>query len=262
MVDSTKNIKSYVRKGYEKLYTDGVRHDLPIVQGQDLAWALGYDPCFIQAVPEALWARFFPCGNPVPWMTVEGIEEAKILNLGSGVGLDAFFVAFAKRLRNGAVVNVDIAHEALKQGKNFMDAAKAAHGVKAHIFWVQADADTLPFPDAVFEFVVMNGVFNLFERKDLLLQEVFRVLKNHGAFLLADMMRTGPLPPQWGTAKEAWLWCVNGSLEEQELFGILHTTGFEQVEILRRDCEVEPLWREIIRARKSSSPLPYASGSI
>lgn len=262
MGESTKSIKSYVRDAYEKLYTDGVRRDLPIVQGKDLAWALGYDPHLTRLVPEALWARFFPCGHPVPWMTIEGLKEPKILNLGSGVGLDAFFVALGKRLRDGAVVNVDIAYEALKQGKVFMDVAKAAHGVKAHIFWVQADADALPFSDAEFEFVVMNGVFNLFERKDLLLQEVFRVLKNHGTFLLADLIRMGPLPSEWGAAKEAWLWCVNGSLAEQELFGVLHTTGFQQVEVLRKDCEVEPLWREIIRARKSKPPHPYASGSI
>lgn len=262
MVESTKNIKNYVRDAYEKLYADGVRRDLPIVQGIDLAWALGYNPHLTPLVPEALWARFFPCGNPVPWITIEGLEEAKILNLGSGVGLDAFFVAFGEGLRDGAVVNVDVAHGALKQGKHFMDAAKAAHGVKARIFWVQADADTLPFPDAVFDCVVMNGVFNLLEPKDLMLQEVFRVLKNQGTFLLADLFRTGPLPPEWGSAKAAWLWCVNGSLAEQELFGVLHSTGFQQVHILRKDCEVEPLWREIIRARKSSSPHPHASGSI
>lgn len=252
MVKSPKNIKTFVRDAYQRLYTNGVRRDLPIVQGKDLAWALGYDPCLIRLVPEALWARFFPCGHPVPWMDIEGLKAPKILNLGSGVGLDAFFVIFEKAMGNGAVVNVDIAHEALKCGKNFMDAALAAHGTKAHIFWVQADADAMPFSDSVFDLVLMNGVFNLFECKDLLLKEVFRVLKNRGTFVLADLVRTGPLPQEWGSALEGWLWCVNGSMEEQELFHILHTTGFTGAEILRKDCEVDPLWREIVRARKSS----------
>ncbi|ROR03041.1 methyltransferase domain-containing protein [Desulfosoma caldarium] len=252
MVESTQNIKNYIRDAYRRLYSNGTSRDLPIVQGKDLACALGYDPCLTRLVPEALWARFFPCGNPVPWIAFEGQRAPKILNLGSGVGLDAFFVVLGMAMRDGTVVNVDIAHEALTCGKSLMEAALAAHGPRAHIFWVQADADAIPFSDAVFDLVLMNGVFNLFECKDLLLKEVFRVLKNRGTLLLADLVRTGPLPQEWGSAMEGWLWCVNGSMEEQELFDILHTTGFAGAEILRKDCEVDPLWRAIVRARKIS----------
>ncbi len=253
MSQSTRNIKGYVQKAYRRLYHEGVDPNLPIVQGKDLACHLGYDPRLVDRVSDALWARFFPCGHPLPWISAKHLRGSKILNLGSGVGLDAFFLAFGKARDGAFIVNVDVVEEALVQGKAFMDREQAMHGPgKASTFWVRADAEAVPFGNEVFDVVLMNGVFNLFEQKELLLQEVFRVLKRSGHFLLADLVRTEPLPTQWGSAPEGWLWCVNGALDEQELSTMLQDTGFVDVEILSKDCELEPLWREIIRARKSS----------
>ncbi|MEJ5347206.1 MAG: methyltransferase domain-containing protein [Desulfosoma sp.] len=253
MSQSTRNTKGYVQQAYRRLYQEGVDPDLPIVQGKDLACHLGYDLRLVHRFPYALWARFFPCGHLLPWISVKHLEGSKILNLGSGVGMDTFFLAFGRAGDGSFLVNVDVVEEALVQGKAFMDCEQALHGPgKASIFWVRADAEAVPFGNEVFDVVLMNGVFNLFEQKDVLLQEVFRVLKRSGNFLMADLVRTGPLPAQWGSTPEGWLWCVNGALDEQELSRMLQNAGLVDVQILSKDCELEPLWREIIRARKPS----------
>lgn len=246
-----KGIKNTIVESYRHIYHVGTRPDLPIMQGKDLACHLGYDPTLAQKVPESMWARFFPCGNLLPWVKSLGFSEPRILNLGAGIGLDTFFLTFGKIISRGLIVNVDTAEEALRYGKAFMAHSENDKETrKPHILWVQADGERIPFRDEVFHIVLMNGVFNLFEDKHVLLREVFRVLRRPGSLLLADLVRIGPLPPEWGTAHEGWLWCINGSLDEHELEALLQDIGFSHVKILRRDAELEPLWREVVCAHK------------
>lgn len=78
-------IKHYVQENYRRLYQEGARRDVPIVQGKELACRLGYDLRLAATVPEALWDRFFPCGNLVRWVPSTMPPGTHILNLGSGV---------------------------------------------------------------------------------------------------------------------------------------------------------------------------------
>ncbi|MEJ5364795.1 MAG: methyltransferase domain-containing protein [Desulfosoma sp.] len=251
MPECRDRVKAFVQDGYRRLYRDGAHKDLPIVHGKALARRLGYDARLVDMVPEALWARFFPCGNPVPWIPSGLPPGASVLNLGAGVGLDGFFLLPAKTAPVGPIINVDVAREALSLGKAFIDPRLGGHGADPpRVYWVQADGERLPFHREAFHLVLMNGVFNLFETKEKLLAEVHRVLKKTGALLMLDLVRTGPLPPDWGSPPEGWLWCVNGSLEEGELREVLEEVGFGSVEIVSRNCEADPFWTEVIRARK------------
>jgi len=80
--------------------------------------------------------------------------------------------------------------------------------------------------------------------------------------LMADIVRTGPLPSNWEFPPEGWLWCVNGSLEEGELRRVLEHAGFAPVEIVSRTCEAEPFWTAVIRARTIGGKRAYSSGTI
>lgn len=252
MLECRDRVKAHVQDGYRRLYGQGARRDVPIIQGKALACRLGYDPRLAEMVPEALWARFFPCANPLPWVPAGLPPGASVLNLGAGVGLDGFFLMATRTVSVGRLVNVDIVREALCLGKAFPVPRVGGHGVDPdRIHWVQADGERLPFLHEAFDLVVMNGVFNLFETKEKILAEVRRVLNTSGTLLMADLVRTGPLPPHWGSPPEGWLWCVNGSLEEGELKQVLEHAGFGPVEIASRNCEADPFWAEVIRARKS-----------
>ena len=251
MCPSKATLKEYILQAYRHIYHEGAPRNVPIIQGKDLALRLGYDPDLAENVPEVLWSRFFPCGHLLPWVGTLGVSGPKILNLGSGVGLDAYFLCFGRIVSSGCVANVDTAEEALRLGKGFMEHhAVTQERKKACSLWVQADAERIPFRNEAFDIVLLNGVFNLFEDKRPLLAEIFRVLKRPGALLLADLVRTGPLPRDWGWAQEAWLWCINGSLEEQELWGLLEEAGFTHIQILKKEGELDPLWREVFLARK------------
>ena len=263
MRECRNRVKDYVQDGYRRLYRQGARGNVPIVQGKALACRLGYDARLLERVPEALWTRFFPCGNPIPWIPSGLPPRAKVLNLGAGVGLDGFFLASAQTVSVGRIVHVDVAREALRLGKAFMMARFGDHDAETvRMHWVQADGERLPFGDEVFDLVLMNGVFNLFETKETLLAEVRRVLNKAGSLVMADIVRTGPLPSDWEFPPEGWLWCVNGSLEEGELRRVLEHAGFAPVEIVSRTCEAEPFWTAVIRARTIGGRRAYSSGTI
>ena len=64
----------------------------------------------------------------------------------------------------------------------------------ANITFIESSAEKLPFPDASFDVVISNGVFNLVVDKYTALKEVWRVLKPGGRFMLADQVLVGKLP--------------------------------------------------------------------
>jgi ubiquinone/menaquinone biosynthesis C-methylase UbiE len=48
------------------------------------------------------------------------------------------------------------------------------------ILWIKGDGQRLPFPNEIFDCVYMTFVLQHIEKKDLALQEIYRVLKKHG----------------------------------------------------------------------------------
>ncbi len=66
------------------------------------------------------------------------------------------------------------------------------------------EAEALPFPEATFDAVISNGVFNLTLNKAKALEEAHRVLKPGGRLMLADMVLVAPLPPDQADKVENW----------------------------------------------------------
>jgi ubiquinone/menaquinone biosynthesis C-methylase UbiE len=70
--------------------------------------------------------------------------------------------------------------------------------------FLEASAESLPFPDATFDVAVSNGVLNLVPDKDAAFREIRRVLRPGGALLAADLLVDEAIPEEVLAAQDAW----------------------------------------------------------
>lgn len=102
--------------------------------------------------------------------------KARVLDVGSGGGIDAIFLA-----RQGfSVTGVDISIAALNI------ANKRTKKAKTSVSWVRASFSKLPFQDDSFDLITDRGLFHLVEDKSRpkYASEAFRILKENGRILI------------------------------------------------------------------------------
>lgn len=157
---------------------------------------LNYDPEVIRSLPNVVLATYCGVGNPFALGPINKGET--VLDIGSGAGVDTF-VATKMVGPEGKVVGIDMTWEMLARAKKNREEASLQN-----VFFYEASAEELPFPDESFDVVISNGVFNLIPGKSKALKEIFRVLKPHGRMMIADQILTGVLPADIKARIESW----------------------------------------------------------
>jgi SAM-dependent methyltransferase len=158
--------------------------------------ALHYDPQIIQDLPESVAAAYCGVGNPFTLGPIHPGEA--ILDIGCGAGVDSLIAARMVG-PSGSVRGIDLVPEMLNRAKENARLVRAEN-----VEFMEGSAEELPFPDASFEVVISNGVFNLVVDKVKALEEVMRVLKPGGRFMIADQVLAGELPKETRARVENW----------------------------------------------------------
>jgi ubiquinone/menaquinone biosynthesis C-methylase UbiE len=157
---------------------------------------LKYDLKILQALPEAVAASYCGVGNPFTLGPINPGEA--VLDIGCGAGVDTI-VAATLVGPTGTVTGIDMVPEMLAQAKEnvrIMDLK--------NVTFTEASAEKLPLPDASFDVVISNGVFNLIPDKSGALAESFRVLKPKGRLMLADQILVGELREDKKARIKSW----------------------------------------------------------
>lgn len=242
-------IVEHVKNYYRELYGGKIAPAVKVCSGSVLAERLGYSRDLIEWLTcrGFPWSHVYPCGNPAG----KGLFKPGdiVLNLGCGVGLDAYAFMFEVGKRPShdhasLVVNVDVVPEVLKVAVGW---AERLCGIPENFIlsWICADALKLPLKEKSFDFVILNGVFNIFPEKEILLKEVRRVLRPGGTVIVADIFVSASLPDYVLKEPDAWAWCIAGALTEEELLKLLDLSAFTPCVWLEKE--------ELIKAPSSSS---------
>lgn len=163
----------------------------------------------------------FGCGEPTLFAGLRRGE--RVLDLGSGAGLDTFRAASAVG-PEGRVVGVDMTPAML---------ARARNGARRlgfeNVRFLEGLIEALPLPDESVDVILSNCVVNLSSDKLAVFREAFRVLRPGGRLAISDILRAGELAEP--ATSGGWCGCVDGAESPQRYRGHLRDAGFVELAI-------------------------------
>ncbi len=231
-------IQHAIARAYDRIGRDGaVAPDgLGFPTGGALARELGYPPAELARVPAPLLDAFVGAGAVAPLVDKAG----PVADLGCGAGVDSWLLAG----RGHPVVAVDPSAAMVAR----LAAAVRAGGPRG-LEIVRARVPDLPLAAGRFAWAVLNGSANLVPDRPGLVAEVWRLLRPGGRLVAADLVATGPIPPELRALPEAWAWCLAGAAPGDAWRADLAAAGFVEVGVDTVEA-IPPVARAVIRARK------------
>jgi len=211
-------------------------------------------------IPDEVTLRNYGCGCPVPSDDLEGL---RVLDLGSGAGLDAFILSNLVG-ESGHVQGVDMTDEQLEVARRNQEKVAKAFGygrvnTEFHQDYIETAAAV---ESASIDLVISNCVINLSPLKDKVFETIYRVLKPGGEFYFSDIVADRQVPHEISTDPKMVAECLGGALYEQELFDIMKDAGFGDPRLVSRtlveeDVNGQPIrfYSSTIRGSKLETPL-------
>jgi MoaA/NifB/PqqE/SkfB family radical SAM enzyme/SAM-dependent methyltransferase len=209
-----------------------------------------FDEAEIGHIPRAVVDRFYGCGSPVSLARVR--EGETYLDLGSGAGIDVF-IAAKKVGPAGRAIGVDMTDPMLAVANENRPIVAANLGWDAAEFR-KGFLEAIPAQDKGVDVVTSNCVVNLSPDKVKVFAEIWRVLKDHGRVVIADIVSEREVPPHLKTNPELWGECTVGALTAEAFVAGLERAGFYGVEILKKiywkSIEGHPFFSMTVRGYK------------
>jgi SAM-dependent methyltransferase len=190
----------------------------------EIAAELGYTPTDLGQVPEGANLGL-GCGAPTAWLELRPGE--RVVDLGSGAGLDAILAAHAVGAE-GQVIGIDMTPQMLAAARS-----NAASAGLTQVEFREGRLEDLPVDDASVDAVTSNCVINLVPDKGAVFREICRVLKPGGRMVISDVVLDGALPEAVSSNVLAYVGCVAGALQRDQYFSLLEDAGLGEVQILK-----------------------------
>lgn len=170
-------------------------------------------------------ARYYGCGLIAPAC----LEGARVLDLGSGSGQDAYVLAQFVGER-GAIVGVDATPEQLNLARAHLDWHRARFGyARSNVDFIEGDIaklDGLGLEPSSFDVIVSNCVFNLIADKPAVFGAAHRLLKPGGEIYFSDVYADRRLPGALAADPVLHGECLAGALYWNDFLRIAKAAGF------------------------------------
>jgi arsenite methyltransferase len=171
--------------------------------GRAMAERLGYRPADLDRIPAEAIDSFAGVGYYFHFL--DDMEGARVLDLGSGSGMDSFLASLIAG-PTGTVIGLDMTDAQRAKA----EALRQRRGVR-NVTFVKGYIDQAPFEDGSFDVVVSNGVINLAVDKPQVFREISRLLRPGGRLALADIVTDVLLPETISCNTTLWAACIGGA---------------------------------------------------
>jgi len=192
--------------------------------------ASGKPPKWIQLplskVHPSVSDKFYGCGFPFP----EAMEGCVVADLGCGSGRDVYVISQLVG-QVGHVHGIDMTAEQLDVAKGALeDQMKTFFGTadKPNVTFHQGFIEDLSFLEtSSVDVVVSNCVVNLSPKKELVMQEIYRILKPGGEFYFSDVFVDRRLNTEIAFDPLLHSECLGGALYTRDFINMAKNVGFK-----------------------------------
>ena len=192
-------------------------------RGRALAERLGYPVALLDRLPPDAIESFAGVGHP---FELAGLQEGeRVLDLGSGSGMDAFVAAHEVGPR-GYVIGVDMTEQQLKKA----EALRARQGLD-HVEFRRGYIEEIPLEDAEVDVVISNGVINLSAEKERVFAEIARVLRPGGRMAISDIVTETQLSDNIVCDASLWAACIGGAAQQDRYRAMIERAGLSVGEV-------------------------------
>ena len=187
------------------------------VNSIDLYKSLGYDPKLLEKIPEEV-SSGLSCGNPLDNLVLKDTDT--LLDLGCGMGLDVFMARITYPNSN-TIYGMDRLESMIQKAIKVRD----KKGFK-NIEFIQGELIDMPFEDNSIDKIISNCVINLEPNKQKVYQEIHRILKPNGMFIISDITLKKQLNDDILSLDNIYGSWVGGALLEEDVKEIIKKAGF------------------------------------
>ena len=179
-------------------------------------------------IADEIVARFYGCGSPIP----PALEGATVLDLGCGTGRDVYVLSKLVG-PTGHVIGVDMTPEQLEVAERYQQEQAERFGfeesnVEFRLGYIE-DLEAIGIEDESIDLVVSNCVVNLSPFKELVMNEVYRVLKPGGELYFSDVYASRRLPDELRDDPVLHSECLGGATYAEDFRQLMRRAGWPHV---------------------------------
>jgi arsenite methyltransferase len=152
------------------------------------------------------------------------------MDLGCGRGNDVLMMAEEVGME-GKVYGVDITDAMLDKARRTADKTGTNN-----VEFIKSNLESLPFEDNSVDLIISNCTINHVDNKDAVWNEIYRILKPGGRFVISDIYSDKEVPDAYRNDPEAVSECWAGAVTRNVYFSTLERAGFKGVEILQESA--------------------------
>lgn len=162
------------------------------------------------------------------------------VDLGSGRGTDVLRMAESVG-ETGFVYGIDISDGMLEKARKNAEKFKVTN-----VRFVRSELEKLELPDKVANLVISNCTLNHASDKQSVWNEIFRILKKGGRFVISDIYSTDPIADEYRNDPIAVAECWAGAVTRAEYMQHLENAGFASVEIIEESAPYQKGNAEVV----------------
>ncbi len=207
---------------------------------KELCCPVDYDPRYLEVIPDEILERDYGCGDPSRHLR----RGETVLDLGSGGG-KICFIASQIVGPEGRVIGVDTNDDMLGLAEKHRRTVGDRIGYHNVEFRKGRIQDLSPLiPDGSVDVVISNCVLNLVREEDRerLFAGIFRVLRDGGRAVIADIVSNRTVPQAMKDDPDLWSGCISGAYREDRFLQAFERAGFADVRVIDRD---ESAWQTL-----------------